>query len=158
MASRERIVKGAAGSLLLLCALTVALDGRPAAAEGAPRTAQVHKVFFGESEETACRPGGREFVLQDLRELHVCIVWWGLAGAYSAPLTFVAPDGHVYQKKTLAFVNAEAPATGATGEVKGRHHKGKRAGRGRNGETVVVATPAGAATYITQHNLAALWT
>src|SRR2546426_10259004 len=103
MASRERIVKGAAGSLLLLCALTVALDGRPAAAEGAPRTAQVHKVFFGESEETACRPGGREFVLQDLRELHVCIVWRGLAGTYSGQLPVLAPEGNGYQKHTLAL-------------------------------------------------------
>ena len=158
MASRERIVKGVAGSLLLLCALAVALDGRPGAAEGAPRTVQVHKVFFGESEETACRPGRGEFVLQDLRELYVCIVWSGLAGTYSAQLTFVAPDGNVYQKMTLAFVTAEASATAATVEVEGRHHKVKRAGRGRNGETVVVATLPVAGTYITQHNLAGLWT
>src|SRR5712692_4881355 len=116
MASRERIVKGVAGSLLLLCALTVALDGRPGAAEGAPRTAQVHKVFFGESEETACRPGGREFALEDLRDLHVCIVWAGLSGTYWTQLAFLSPDGHVYQKMTLAFVTAEAPATAATVE------------------------------------------
>ena len=158
MASRERIVKGVAGSLLLLCALTVALDGRPGPAEGAPRTVQVHKVFFGESEETACGPGRGEFVLQDLRELYVCIVWAGLAGTYSAQLTFVAPDGNVYQKMTLAFVTAEAPATAATVEVEGQHHKVKRAGRGRNGETVVVATLPVAGTYITQHNLNGLWT
>src|SRR2546422_11374025 len=122
MASRKRIVKGAAGSLLLLCALTVALDGRPAAAEGAPRTAQVHKVFFGESEETACRPGGREFVLQDLRELHVCIVWWGLAGSYSAQLPFVAPDGNVYRETAVTFRTAAAPATAAAGAGRGRRH------------------------------------
>src|SRR5438128_11120964 len=123
MASRERIVKGVAGSLLLLCALTVALDGRPGPAEGAPRTVQVHKVFFGEGEETACRPGGREFVLQDLRELDVCIVWWGLAGSSSAQLTFVAPDGKVYQKLALAFVTAHAPAPAATLDPEGQRHK-----------------------------------
>src|SRR5213593_755014 len=43
---------------------------------------QVREVFFGEREETVCQPGGREFMLENLRDLQVCIVWAGLAGTY----------------------------------------------------------------------------
>jgi hypothetical protein len=150
MASRERIVQGVAASLLLLCALT--------AAEGAPPSGPVREVFFGDREETACRPGQRDFVLEELRELYVCIVWAGLGGTYAAQVTFVAPDGNVYQTLTQAFVTAEAPATRATVEVAGRQHAVKRAGWGRRGETLVVATLPIAGTYITQHQLVGLWT
>jgi hypothetical protein len=157
MASKERIMQGVAGSLLLLGAMAIAVQGRPGAAEGAPRT-QVREVSFGEREETACRPGHRDFVLEDLRDLHVCIVWSGLAGTYWAQLTFVAPDGNVYQTMTLAFVTPDAPAPRATVEVAGRQHAVKRAGWRGRGETVVVATLPVAGTYISQHNLAGIWT
>ena len=140
MASRERIVKGVAGSLLLLCALTVALDGRPGAAEGAPRTAQVHKVFFGEREETVCQPGGREFMLENLRDLQVCIVWAGLSGTYWTQLEFLSPDGHVYQTMTQAFVTPEATATVGTVEVQGRPYQVQRAGWARPGEATAART------------------
>src|SRR5437870_2030033 len=95
MASRRNIVRGVAGILLLLCAIAVTLDGRPKAAEGAPPTVQVREVFFGDREETVCQPGRREFVLDDLQGLYVCVVWSGLAGTYWTQLTFVSPDGHV---------------------------------------------------------------
>src|SRR5438046_10456353 len=140
MASRRKIVRGVAGILLLLCAITVTLDGRPKAAEGAPLTVQVREVFFGDREETVCQPGRREFVLDDLQGLYVCIVWSGLAGTYWTQLTFVSPDGHVYQTMTQAFVTPEARATVATVEVQGQQHGGKRAGWGRKGESVGVAT------------------
>jgi len=158
MASRRKIVRGVAGILLLLFAIGVTLDGRPRGVEGAPPTVQVREVFFGEREETVCQPGRREFVLDDLRGLYVCIVWPGLEGTYWTQLTFVSPDGHVYQKMTQAFVTPEARATVATVEVQGQQHGVKRAGRGRKGESVVVATLPVAGTYITQHNLAGLWT
>src|SRR5712691_11081322 len=140
MASRRKIVQVVAGILLLLCAMAVALDGRPGAAEGAPATVQVREVFFGEREETVCQPGGREFTLDDLRDLSVCVVWSGLSGTYSAQLTFVSPDGNVYQTMTQAFVTPEAPATVAAVEVEGRQHEVTRAGWRRQGETVLVAT------------------
>ncbi len=158
MASRRNIVRGVAGILLLLCAIAVTLDGRPKAAEGAPPTVQVREVFFGDREETVCQPGRREFVLDDLQGLYVCVVWSGLAGTYWTQLTFVSPDGHVYQKMTQAFVTPEARATVATVEVQGQQHGVKRAGWRRKGESVVVATLPVAGTYITQHNLTGLWT
>jgi hypothetical protein len=157
MASRRKIVQGVAGILLVLCAIAVALHGRTGAAEGAPPTVQVREVYFGEYEATVCQPERREFMLNELRDLHVCVVWAGLAGTYAAQLTFVSPDGNVYQTMTLAFVTAEAPATVATVEVQGRQHEVKRAGWGRNGETVLVATLPVAGTYITQHNLTGFW-
>jgi len=137
--------------------MAVALHGRTGAAEGARPTVLVREVYFGEDEATVCQPGGREFMLDDLRGLYVCIVWSGLAGTYAAQLTFVSPDGNVYQTMTLAFVTADAPATAATVEVQGREHEVKRAGWRGKGETVLVATLPVAGTYITQHDLAGFW-
>lgn len=154
----NQVSSAGSGSLLLLCALAVALHARPGPAEGAPTTVQVREVYFGENEATVCQPGRQEFVLDDLRGLYVCIDWSGLAETYAAQLTFVSPDGNVYQTMTLAFVTAEAPATVATVEVQGRQHEVQRAGWRYRGETVVVATLPVAGTYITQHNLAGRWT
>jgi len=106
----------------------------------------------------ATSPRGRDFVLQDLRDLYVCVAWWGLAGTYSAQLTFLLPDGNVYQTMTLAFVTPEAPATVQTVEVDGRQQEVKRAGRGRQGEALVVAMLPVAGTYISQYNFVGLWT
>ncbi len=118
---------------------------------------QVREVFFGEREETACQPGGREFVLENLRDLHVCIVWAGLSGTYWTQLEFLSPDGHVYQTTTLAFVTPEATATVAAVEVDGRQYEVRPAGWAQRGEAVVVARLPVAGTYITQHNLAGQW-
>jgi hypothetical protein len=119
---------------------------------------QVREVFFGEREETACQPGGREFVLENLRDLQVCIVWAGLSGTYWTQIEFLSPDGHVYQTTTLAFVTPEATATVAAVEVDGRQYEVRPAGWAQRGEAVVVATLPVAGTYITQHNLAGQWT
>jgi hypothetical protein len=158
MVRRETMVQGVGGMLLLLCAVAGALPGRPGVVEGAPARGPVREVFFGERQETACQPRGRDFVLEDVRSLWVCVVWSGLAGTYWAQLTFVSPDGHVYQTMTLAFVTPEAPATMATVEVAGRPYAVQRAGWGRPGEAVVMAPLPVAGTYITQHNLAGIWT
>src|SRR3989441_5437565 len=122
-----------------------------------PNRPQVREVFFGEREETVCQPGGREFVLENLRDLQVCIVWAGLSGTYWTQLEFQSPDGHVYQTMTQAFVTPEATATVGTVEVQGRPYQVRRAGWARPGEAVVVATLPVAGTYITQYNLAGEW-
>src|SRR2546429_6921643 len=152
MASRRKIVRGVAGILLLLCAITVTVDGRPKAAEGAPPTVQVREVFFGDREETVCQPGRREFVLDDLQGLYVCVVWSGLGGTYWTQLTFVSPDGHVYQTMTQAFVTPEARATVATVEVQGRPYQVRQAGWARPGEAGGVARPPVGGAYHTQYN------
>ncbi len=119
---------------------------------------QVREVFFGERQETVCQPGGREFVLENLRDLQVCIVWAGLSGTYWTQLEFLSPDGHVYQTTTLAFVTPEATATVAAVEVDGRQYEVRPAGWAQRGEAVVVARLPVAGTYITQRNLAGQWT
>ena len=157
MTNRRKIFQGVGRILLLLCVAAAMLHGQPTA-EGASQTAQVREVYFGEDSATVCQPGPHEFMLNELRQLYVCVVWAGLAGTYSAQLTFVSPDGHVYQTMTLAFVTPEAPATVAVVETEGRHHEVTRAGWRHRGETVVVAALPVAGTYITQHNLTGFWT
>jgi hypothetical protein len=149
-------VRRVAWILIVLCAVA-AFVGQTAVAESAPGTEQVREVYFGETEEDACQPGSKQFWLDELRSLHVCIVWEGLSGTYAAQLKFVTPDGNVYQTMTLAFVTAAAPATVATLEVEGRHHDVKRAGWGNKGESLLVAPLPVAGTYITQHNLTGEW-
>src|SRR5439155_2804626 len=128
------------------------------AASPQPVSPQVREVFFGEREETVCQPGGREFMLENLRDLQVCIVWAGLSGTYWTQLEFLSPDGHVYQTMTQAFVTPEATATVGTVEAQGRPYQVRQAGWARPGEAVVVATLPVAGTYITQYNLAGPWT
>jgi len=156
--TNRKIVQGVAGILLVLGAMVIALSGGPGRAEGARPTVQVREVFFGDRDETLCQPGGREFSLDDLRDLHVCTVWAGLSGTYWAQLTFLSPDGHVYQTMTVAFVTPDATATVGTVEVAGRQHPVRRAGWRGKGETVLVATLPVAGTYISQHNLVGTWT
>src|SRR5688572_8674627 len=153
----QRIVQRLAGSLLVLCAIAISPPWRPGAAEGAPPT-QVAEVLFGEREETACRPGHRDFLLEEMRDLHVCLVLPELTGTHYAQLTFLSPDGNVYQTMTLAFVTADAPQTKPAVSLSGRQYKVKRAGSRGRGENTVVATLPVAGTHIAQHNLVGLWT
>jgi hypothetical protein len=69
----------------------------------------MREVFFGTREDTACQPGDRQFILQDVADLYVCVVWRGLSGKYAEQLTFVSPDGHVYQTLTVPFMTADTP-------------------------------------------------
>lgn|SRR2546428_1695814 len=125
---------------------------------GPANEAQVREVFFSEREETACQPGNRQFRLEAVQGLHVCVVWAGLAGAYAQQVTFVSPDGQVYQTLTQGFATAGTPATG-TVEVDGRPYDVKPAGWGANGATLVTAAALPVAgTYITKYNIAGLWT
>ena len=157
MTSRRKMVRALAGVVLVLGAAAAVWHGRTGQVEGARKPSPVSEVHFSDREETLCHPGKQEFMLEDLQGLSVCVVWSGLAGTYAAQLTFVSPDGHVYQTMTLAFVTPDAPVTAATVEVQGREHEVKRAGWRRKGETVLVATLPVAGTYITQHNLAGYW-
>jgi hypothetical protein len=133
------------------------VDSAPTASSPAD-SGPVREVFFASREEAACESGQREFVMDDLRSLHVCVAWTGLSGTYSSQLTFLSPDGHAYQTLTLAFATPDAPTTGATMDVGGRQYAIKRAGSGAQGEALVVARLPVAGTYITQHNLAGGWT
>jgi hypothetical protein len=123
-----------------------------------PDRAQVREVFFGTREETACQPGDRRFVLNDVPDLYVCVVWAGVAGKYVEQLTFVSPDGHVYQTLTVPFVTANSAFSDPTIEIEGRRLVARPAGWGANGEALVTAALPVAGTFISQRLLAGLWT
>jgi hypothetical protein len=156
MATRQRIAQRVAGGLLL-GAMAVAMSWHPGAAEGAAPK-QLAQVLVSDREQTACRPGHRDFVLEDLRDLQVCVVFPGLDGTHYAQLTFQSPDGHVYQTRTVAFVTPEAPFTKPAVSLSGRQYKVTRAGWRTRGEPVVVATLPVAGTHIALHNLVGRWT
>lgn len=123
------------------------------------RGGQVADIFFSTDEGTACQPGNREFALTAVPNLYVCVVWKGLSGKYAEQLTFVLPDGNVYQTMTVPFMTIDMPATADPAiEVAGRTLVAKRAGWGANGATLVTAALPVSGTYITQYTLAGLWT
>lgn len=137
---------------------TDATSSSAGSSSGSSSTSQVKEVFFGTSAETACQPGDRQFVLNDLEILYVCVVWGGLSGSYAEQLTFVAPDGHVYQTVTVPFVTADATAPPNGIELEGRKLEVKQAGWGAKGETLVVGALPVAGTFISQRALLGLWT
>ena len=121
--------------------------------------AQLGDVFFSTDEGSACQPGDREFQLTDVPNLYVCVALKGLSGKYAEKLTFVLPDGNVYQTMTVPFMTADMPANADPRiEVDGRTLEAKRAGWGANGVTLVTAALPVSGTYITQYRLAGLWT
>ena len=120
---------------------------------------KVRAVLFGTHEDTVCHSGDREFRLEDVRDLYVCVVWAGLSGKYAERLTFVSPDGHVYQMVTVPFMTTDTPATvDPMIEVDGRQLEAKRAGWGSNGAVLVTAALPVSGTFITQFSLAGVWT
>ncbi len=145
--------------------------GGGASGAPAPRTAgsssagrpsnggQVREVFFGTTEGSACQPGDRAFVLADLSDLYVCVIWAGLSGKYVAKITFVLPDGNVYQTMTVPFLTVDAPASiDPMVEIDGQQVQAKRAGWGANGEAMVTVVLPVAGTFITQYSMGGLWT
>jgi hypothetical protein len=120
---------------------------------------QVVDVYFGTDEGTVCQPGTREFELTAVPDLYVCVVWRGLSGKYAEQLTFVLPDGNVYQTMTVPFMTIDMPPTADPMiDIGGRKLEAKRAGWGANGITLVTAALPVSGTFITQYNLAGVWT
>src|SRR5438552_4298925 len=119
---------------------------------------EVREVLYSDSADTACLPGNRQFTLEDVRGLYVCVVWSGLAGTYAQQVTFESPDGHVYQTITSAFATAQGGATGGTLRFGERDYPVQAAGWGANGRVLVTAMLPVAGTFITQYNLAGPWT
>jgi len=121
--------------------------------------AQVGDVFFSTDEGSACQAGVREFQLAEVPNLYVCVALTGLSGKYAEKLTFVLPDGNVYQTMTVPFMTADMPTNADPNiQVDGRTLEAKRAGWGANGVTFVTAALPVAGTYITQYTLAGVWT
>ena len=133
---------------------------RASSSAGLPSTGgQVVDVYFGTDEGTVCQPGTREFELTAVPDLYVCVVWKGLSGKYAEQLTFVLPDGNVYQTMTVPFMTIDTPPTvDPMIDIDGRKLEAKRAGWGAKGVTLVTAALPVSGTFITQYRLAGLWT
>ena len=167
---RARFFSGLA--VLVLCAIGSGL-AEPALASDLPGTArepkghaqapqarvEVSRVGFGESEQTACRRDrARDFALEELRDLYLCVAWRGLSGTHVEQLTLRTPDGAVYQTLTVPFTTPGAPTPADAVEVEGRRHEVQHSGRSPRGETLVLAVLPVAGTFITQYHLVGLWT
>jgi len=121
--------------------------------------AKIVDVFFGTDESTVCQPGDRQFVLTEVPNLYVCVAYKGLSGKYGEELTFVLPDGHVYQTMPVPFMTHDVPPTAdPTVDVGGRSLPATRAGWGANGTALVTAALPVSGTFITQYSLAGVWT
>ena len=131
-------------------------SAQPVALTPAAGSVHVRDVFFSDSPDGACLPGGRQFTLEELRGLYVCVVWAGAAGTYAQQVTFETPGGHVYQRVISAF-DTESGSAGRTVEVDGRAypvHTVRRSG----GRVFVTTLLPVAGTFITQYNMAGVWT
>lgn len=116
-------------------------------------------ISFGTSEATACETGAGRFDLNDVSDLYVCVAFPGLSGTYAEQLTFILPDGNVYQTMTVPFMTPDMSlGTDPAFEFGGRQWQATRARRGADGETLVTARLPVAGTFITQYTLAGLWT
>jgi hypothetical protein len=120
---------------------------------------QVKEVFFGTTEGSACQPGDRAFGLTAISDLYVCVVWGGVSGKYVEKITFVLPDGNVYQAMNVPFLTVDAPANiDPMVEIEGQQVQAKRAGWGANGDALVTVVLPVAGTFITQYAMGGLWT
>jgi hypothetical protein len=129
----------------------------PVAPSQATTGVQLRDVLVSDSPDGACLPSGRQFTLAELRGLYVCAVWLGVEGTYAQQLTFETPGGHVYQRIVSAFDTAPGPA-GRTVQFDGRAYPVKTAGRGSGDRTLVTTLLPVAGTFITQYNMAGVWT
>jgi len=121
--------------------------------------AQLSAISFSTDEGNACQPGPLEFQLTDVPDLYVCVALKGLSGKYAGKVTFLLPDGNVYQAMNVPFLTADMPTSADPSiEVDGRTLEAKRAGWGANGLTLVTARLPVAGTFITQYTLAGAWT
>ena len=131
--------------------------GGPASPGPGGNASFVKEVFFGQTGETACQPQDPQFLLAQLRALYVCVIWSGVAGAYLEQLTFLAPDGSVYQALAVPFATPGAELESPTVEFQGRQLAVTPASQGAPGETLVLAQLPVAGTFITQNTLAGEW-
>ncbi len=130
-----------------------------AAASRSSSGPQLAAISFNTDQGSACLPGGLEFQLTDVPDLYVCVALKGLSGKYVGKVTFLLPDGNVYQTVTVPFLTADMPTSADPNiEVDGRTLEAKRAGWGANGLTLVTTKLPVAGTFITQYTLAGAWT
>ncbi len=139
---------------LLLVATVVAV---PAVPPAQAQRVQGGQIQLGETAARACRGRQVRFVLDRLRELHVCVVYQHLSGVFVQRLKFVGPDRNVYRVLAVPFATsaAEVPPDGV--DVDGVLREVTLTVPGRRGEVTVQAALPVAASAITQFQLDGHW-
>jgi len=73
------------------------------------------EIFFCETPGTTCRTTQDTFLIADLRDLYVYVVWPGVIGQHEQTVEFHLPDGTLYSSmKTRFTVGAPVRAFAAT--------------------------------------------
>lgn len=140
------------GIACLLASLTlVAATDAPEAARPA---AQIH---LGDTADGACRGHKHHFVLDRLRDLHICVVYGDLNGLFVQRLQLTGPDGNVYQVLSVPFATPGVAVPSEGVEVDGVMRSVSSAQvTAPHGVSVQVVLPV-AGTAITQHGLVGRW-
>jgi hypothetical protein len=69
------------------------------------------EIFFCETPDTSCRTTQDTFLIHDLRDLYVFVVWPGVSGQHVLTVEFYLPEGSLYaSRKTRLTVGGMAPA------------------------------------------------
>jgi hypothetical protein len=137
---------------------TPSVSATPTTSSSGGAGASVQEVFFSTNEGTACHSSERRFLLYNVPDLYVCAQFAGISGKHVAKVTFVLPDGNVYQTMTVPFMTADTPPGDPMMEVEGRQLEAKPAGWGANGVSMVTVLLPVSGTFIAQHAMAGLWT
>ena len=149
---------GAASGLPAGAAPTTPSVAATVAASHSGAGASVQEVFFSTNEGMACHSSERQFILYNVPDLYVCAQFTGITGKHIAKVSFVLPDGNVYQTMTVPFMTADTPPGDPMMEVDGRQLEARPAGWGANGTSMVTVMLPVAGTFIAQRAMGGLWT
>ena len=134
------------------------------------------EIFYCETADTSCRTSQDSFLIADLRDLYVFVVWPGVSGQHVQTVQFLLPEGSIYSSQKTKFVvggrnfsaamalanpNVVAPtppashliADGNKVHAEGIHSLLMKS---RGDSTLLTVLPV-AGTYITQRNLSGAW-
>jgi hypothetical protein len=130
----------------------------PVASASSGAGASVQEIFFSTNEGAACHSSERQFLLYNVPDLYVCAQFTGVTGKHVAKVTFVLPDGNVYQTMTVPFMTADTPPGDPMMDVDGRQLEARPAGWGANGVSMITVLLPVSGTFIAQRAMSGLWT
>jgi hypothetical protein len=134
------------------------------------------EVFYCETPDTSCRTTQDTFLLAELRDLFVYVVWPGVSGQHVQTVQFLLPDGNLYSATKTRFSIGGVPPVAAVAPARhnevsplpaaphlmpdaNRVHKEGIPSllmKSRGVSSVLTVLPV-AGTYITQRNFGGTW-
>jgi hypothetical protein len=145
--------------LTATCLLAVAALGLPAARPAHAERVQGGLIRLAPTAETDCRKAYRSFVLQQLRDLHICVYYRHLSGVFVQRFTFTGPDGNVYTVLAVPFATPGTPVPPEGVDVDGvmRPVTMATAAASLDDQVIVRAVLPVAGTAISQFHLSGHW-